>query len=416
MDQLEEINFFRNRLNTLEPLLSLKQKQIDSILDVTRAINQNIPIEALVRILEAVIHAQLGIEKWLLVIKNKEGDWQCISNQGINEEELKLQNIGIFLSNFLHFEQISVIEENMDFSHVIPVINKDEKIAFAFLGGFDYEENNDFNDRLKFVQTVTNMICVAHENKRLYEQETEQKLQKKDIILASMIQNVLVPKTFPKSEKFKVSALYKPFREIGGDYYDFIEFSEDEYFMCMCDISGKGIAAAMIMSNFQANLRLTIKKGNSLPQIIAELNESVYEVTRGDAFITGFFAKYNKKNNSLKYINAGHNPPLLLQSGITHELGVGCSILGALKKLPSIIADTIYLSNDAFLVMYTDGLTEASDKDDNLYGAEKLQKFAIANKQEDVEFFIIKLIQEIQQFSGKDMFDDDISLMCIKFD
>jgi sigma-B regulation protein RsbU (phosphoserine phosphatase) len=416
MNQLQEENaFFRNRLSSLEPLLSLKQKQIDAVLEVTRAINQNIPIDALVRILEAVIYAQLGINKWVLVIKNNEGDWQCISNMGIDDEQMKKKNIEVFISRYEHLGQISTIDSNPDFSHVIPVINKDTKIAFAFMGGFEYEENNDFNDRLKFVQTITNMICVAHENKRLYEQEVEQKLQKKDIILASMIQSVLVPRSFPAHEKFKVSALYKPFREIGGDYYDFIECSDGEYFMCMCDISGKGIAAAMIMSNFQANLRLTIKKGSSMPQIIAELNQSVYEVTRGDAFITGFFAKYDVKNNSLNYINAGHNPPILVQSNVTHELGVGCSILGAIKKLPSIIADTVYLNPDDFLVMYTDGLTEASDYDDNYYGSDTLKKFAVDNKREDVEFFIIRLIQNIQKFSGKDMFDDDISLMCIKF-
>ncbi len=315
--------------------------------------------------------------------------------------------------NLIH---ISHIENNTEFSHLIPVINKQEKIAFAFIGGFEFEENNDFYDRLKFVQTITNMIRVAHENKRLYEQETEQKLLKKDIILASMIQSVLVPKKFPQSDKFQVSAFYKPFREIGGDYYDFIEFSEDEYFICMCDISGKGIAAAMIMSNFQANPRLTIKKKGTLPEIISELNTSVYEVTKGDAFITGFFAEYNKKLNTLKYINAGHNPPILLQSGNLSELGIGCSILGAIKKLPSIIADTISLSPGSFLVTCTEGLTEASDKYYNLYGSENLKKFILENNAEDMSLFIVKLIQQVQQFSGKDMFDDDISMMCIRFD
>jgi phosphoserine phosphatase RsbU/P len=416
MEELAQENkFFRDRLSVLEPLITLKQRQIDAILEVTRAINQNIPMEALVRILEAVIYAQLGITKWSLIIKNNKREWECISYQGDKERIKSTEEISRLIDPFLKCTQITEVKEHDEFTHLIPVINHQEIIAFAFLGGFPITDNTDFNDRLKFVQTITNMICVANENKRLQEQEIEQKILKRDIALASVIQSVLVPKKFPKSDQFDIAALYKPFREIGGDYYDFFPISDTEYFFCMCDISGKGVAAAMIMSNFQANLRLTVKKNISLPLLIAELNEIVYNLTKGDAFITGFFGKYNTTTKSIKYINAGHNPPVLKQGDVITELTIGCSILGAIKKLPAIIADTVYLKPKAFLITYTDGLTEASDAFGNLFGSEELKLFTAKSDTSNAELFILKLIQEIQNFSSKDMFDDDISLMCIHF-
>jgi sigma-B regulation protein RsbU (phosphoserine phosphatase) len=182
----------------------------------------------------------------------------------------------------------------------------------------------------------------------------------------------------------------------------------------MCDISGKGIAAAMLMANFQANLRIIVKQNLSLKEIVATLNKSVLDLTKGESFITVFIGLINTKTMELEYINAGHNPSYAMIDKKIVSLKTGCTILGAFDKLPFIHSEKIALTPSSLIVSYTDGITESSNAEEEYYGEERLVPFIEKNYEEPPSIFNLKLIDEIVNFSKKDVFDDDLSLLTIR--
>ena len=150
-----------------------------------------------------------------------------------------------------------------------------------------------------------------------------------------------------------------PHRSIGGDYYDVINVSTDEFVFCMGDISGKGIAAALVMANLQSYL-------NASPPLVTEserelvdrLNSKIYSITNGDKFITLFIARYNILTRELVYLNAGHNPPFLVNEGEVTRLDKGCALLGILDYIPKVQLGKLILEPNSLIFTYTDGLSE----------------------------------------------------------
>jgi len=140
----------------------------------------------------------------------------------------------------------------------------------------------------------------------------------------------------PDTPNIKVKSFYHPHYEIGGDYYDFIQLDEENVGFCIADVSGKGIAAAIVMSNFQANLRAQFNAHVTLPDLIGILNSRLYANARGEKFITLFLAKYNTRTRVLEYINAGHNPPIFYEvnSKELAYLSKGCVGLGMIDEIP----------------------------------------------------------------------------------
>jgi sigma-B regulation protein RsbU (phosphoserine phosphatase) len=250
---------------------------------------------------------------------------------------------------------------------IIPVFHKDEPVAYVLIGDIDEEQQgiSPIIKHLKFIQTITNIIVVAIENKRLYQESLEKEVLRKELEVASKMQSMLIPSTdsLPKNPYLNVATYYKPHSQVGGDYYDFMALNDQEYGFCIADVSGKGVSAAILMSNFQANLRALFKSKLSLINMVKELNELVNASAHGEKFITFFIAKYNIKNKSIQYINAGHNPPLLLhkekQSMV--YLTNGCVGLGMFEEIPTIRVGTVHVNSGDKLVCYTDGLIEAEN-------------------------------------------------------
>jgi sigma-B regulation protein RsbU (phosphoserine phosphatase) len=140
------------------------------------------------------------------------------------------------------------------------------------------------------------------------------------------------------------------------------------------------------------------------------------DITKGDSFITAFFGLLDCNSCTLEYVNAGHNSPLLFNKKEVTELTVGCTILGIVDELPKIESAKVPIFSGTTLITYTDGLTEASNAAGELYGEERLSAFFLGKKEANPELLNIELIQSILDFSKKDFFDDDISLMTIRFD
>src|SRR5690606_38644574 len=204
---------------------------------------------------------------------------------------------------------------------------------------------------------------------------------------------------------------------VGGDYYDLIRKSKDEVYFCIADVSGKGISAALLMSNFQAALRTLLRSDADLEMVVKQLNYTLYENTHGERFITFFLGHFNFKTRELAYVNAGHNPPLLCRDELNEceNLHAGTTILGAFEELPFLeIGKREHLKNFS-LHLYTDGLTEAMNPFEEEYGEERLEKFVNKNLKMDPDDFHRKFLKKINEFSNDVPLRDDLTLLSLRF-
>ena len=399
-------------LEKLEKELSLKELQIKSLLTITQAINDNIAATGLYSMYQNFLSWDMGIDTMALFIKDVNLEWECVSQ--INFKRGSYKKI---VDELLKFDRLHTVKEEdsevlRDFDIIIPVYHKKEPIAYSIIGGIKTRE--DLYNKIQFITTITNIIAVAIENKRLFNRKLEQERLNKEIELARDVQKMLIPESLPKYEHYQLSSIYKPHSNIGGDYLDYIEFNEHKFAFCIADISGKGVPAALLMANFQAMVQSLIFQYRDLETFVFALNQAVYRITKSDKFITFFIAQVDMKKKTLTYVNAGHYPPLLVSGKKVRKLDSGCTVIGAFEKLPEIKEETISLEADSLILSFTDGLADLRNQDGEFFEDEKIESFALEHASKDVESFNEELLKEIDGFKGNTMYVDDIAILTCK--
>ena len=414
MSKFSNIRKELSSLELLERELHLKQLQINRLLNITQAINNNVSADGLYKMYNSFLSWEMGIKKMALYVINKKGLWVCASTIGLDEE---LANMDM-TDRLPNYQKLKTIEEENDhplikeFDIVIPVLHKKSPIAYTFIGGFDKDE--DMYNKVQFITTITNIIAVAIENKRLFKRQIEQERLKREMELAKQMQEMLIPSSLPKGDRYELASIYKPHHGVGGDYFDFISFDDDKFAFCIADISGKGIAAALLMANFQAKFHDLINQRIQLDIFVHELNRSLFRITKGDKFLTFFVAEFDTKSNQLTYVNAGHNPPLLIMNSSTIMLDKGCTILGSFDKLPAVEIGREIINMEAVILTYTDGLTDIKDKNEKYFDEVKLSEFAHANKERSAQSFNDQLTKKISEFNGSENYPDDFTVLTCK--
>lgn len=400
-------------IQALEKRLKSKEFKLNSLLEITNSINTNESVEHLVNIYEFILKEQLGFRKFILF--NSQNDWDCLIKTGFKG---KVSEINV-QKDLFRFKEITIVDSSHletlnQFDIVIPVYHKEKPLAFLLLKDEreDLKRNtsSEFNS-LSFIQTLTNIIVVAIENKRLAKESIKQERIKKELEVASEMQKLLFPQDLPSDKRIDLAATYKARHEVGGDYYDFIPLNEDEFIVCIADVSGKGISAAMLMANFQATLRtLLTYQRFELEFLIEELNKKVMRSAKGEKFITFFIGQYNSKNRKFKYINAGHNHPILTNGKQSRFLGNGCIGLGMLDEIPFMEPEELKIPPNSTLVLYTDGVVELQNKEGVYFETERLTKLIHSFyplKMEDLNNLIFSKLDE---WKGVNELSDDTAI------
>jgi phosphoserine phosphatase RsbU/P len=299
------------------------------------------------------------------------------------------------------------------------VFHKENALAYVIIG--DIEENvrglSPAIKHLRFIQTLTNIVLVAIENQRLYQDSLRQEALKKELELASKMQGMLIPdnKSLPKDSSFIFSTFYLPHLEVGGDFLDIIQLSEDEIGFCVADVSGKGIAAAILMSNFQASLRALFTKEVGLHDLIIKLNDIVNRNAKGEKFLTLFLGRYDKRTRNLEYVNSAHLPPLLYcgDTKKLEELESGCIGLGMLDEIYDIKLGNIKIEKNSKILCFTDGLTElkfgGTVKDDFL------QLESYLTNVDTIDVNIEQIVGQLNAIKADNLIFDDITILGIHF-
>jgi serine phosphatase RsbU (regulator of sigma subunit) len=236
----------------------------------------------------------------------------------------------------------------------------------------------------RVLRACADQFALMIENARLTDRVVEQETLRRDIALASDVQRRLLPEAPPRAEFADFAAISLPARRIGGDYYDFVELRDREIGIALADVSGKGVAAALIMSVVQASLRIIASEGGiAPPRLLARMNEFVYRSTPASKYATFFYAQLDEQCRQLRYVNAGHNPPYLLRAGQgsvvgsappeIEELSAGGTVVGMFPEMEYEEATVALCPGDVLLV-FTDGVPEAHNPANEEFGEERLQQ------------------------------------------
>ncbi|HPC97651.1 MAG TPA: PP2C family protein-serine/threonine phosphatase [Bacteroidales bacterium] len=346
--------------------LKISKFKLDALLDITLSINANLPVAQLLEKYDSILRNRLGIGK-IMIFKLQE-KWECILNAGFPVSYEKSVNVE---EQLMPFTETAIVTNSPGFEGVdiiVPVYNNLVPLAFVFIGDIE-EEGEGMSPVLKhlnFIQTISSIIIVAIENIRLFRESLKQEAMKKELELASRMQMMLIPhdKQLPSEGKIIVSGFYFPHYEVGGDYYDCITLSDNQTGFCIADVSGKGISAAILMSNFQASLRALFTGEIELADLISRLNRIVVANAAGEKFITFFVARYDHITGVLEYVNAAHNPPVFYDTvtGETLHLSSSCVGIGMLDEIPFVKTEKVKVKNHSKVVCYTDGLSELKDE------------------------------------------------------
>lgn len=269
---------------------------------------------------------------------------------------------------------------------------------------------------LNFIQTLTNLIAVALENKRFAKRALAQERDRRELELAAEMQQMLIPKDLPNGEHIQAAAWYQPHQQVGGDYYDVVRTGADEVVLCVADVSGKGIAAALLMSNFQATLRALVQRERApLDVLVRELNMNVLERARGERFITLFIGRADLLTGAMEYVNAGHNPPILsVPGGVISELHEGTIALGMLQELPFVNVGRSQV-RDGVLLCYTDGLVEQEDARGNAFETLPVRRTLELLSGAGPKAINEALIATFEAHRGQLPYLDDIALLTCRF-
>jgi len=407
----QKINGDDELIKELKYSLQVKSMELDSLLDITKAINKNLAEEDLYRIFQLTIRAKLDIDGLALYVFENDL-WVNKANYGFERSyssDLIQKELG-------GIEQITVLDKakkteiSKIFEAVVPVMHKNKTLAYVLISVVDDLESL-LDELLPFIQIISSVILVAIENKKFAKKQLEQEAMKKEMEIARKVQNLLFPKKLPQTNQVTIHAAYFPNKEVGGDYYDYVKLSETQFLVCIADVSGKGIPAAMLMSNFQASVRSLVKQGVALEEMVRIVNESILYNSEGEYFITFFGAIVDTENKKINYINAGHNPPLLVKEGKVLLLDQGTTILGMFDELPFINHGEVCYESNFQLFAYTDGLTEARNEQDEEFGDDNVITFLIKNLDLDTQSLNEKIKLTLDEFRGKVPLADDVTLL-----
>jgi len=251
---------------------------------------------------------------------------------------------------------------------------------------------------------------VANEELESFYYSVEQELG-----TARSIQHALLPKDLPKLEGWKIAYHYQPAREVGGDFYDFLRLEDGRIGLVIGDVSGKGIAAALVMANTQSVLRAVARRGSIAPgRVLAEANEVLYAYIPSGTFVTCFYGVLDPESGRLVYANAGHDVPYLQRDGDAQELMARGMPLGLMPGMPYEEKEAVLAAGDD-LLLYSDGLVEAHDPEGDMFGFPRLRKLIVARSAGSGEELVDFLLAELTRFTGEDSEqEDDITLVTLQ--
>jgi serine phosphatase RsbU (regulator of sigma subunit) len=277
----------------------------------------------------------------------------------------------------------------------------------------DLEVQIPLSSRDELGEVANSFNLMTRDLKRMMESIAEKERLEQELAIARSIQLNLLPQNIPDIPGVDVFGMSEPAQEVGGDCYDFLVTNNNRLILSIGDVSGKGIAAALLMANLQASLRMLAKDNFSLVNTMRRLNESIYQHTSMGMFVTYFLAVWDGEKNKLTYINAGHDYPMLVRNGEFQSLTTGGMVLGV-DPHAEYQEGSIELIPGDWLFLYSDGIVDARNVQGQQFEVPMFQELLRKYFHLSPKEIVTSCMQEINQFSEDQTFEDDRTLVAFR--
>ncbi len=349
-------------------------------------------------------------------ITNKTSSEQFVISRTIVKEVLNNKN-AVFFSDLISDErfarQESIVVSGIRSVMAIPMVDEDKVMGLLYLDSTDPSHRYS-EDTLKLVATFGNILAAKITNHNLLKERQEKQALESELTIASQIQEGLMPKILPQVPGYQFHAFQMQCKMVGGDLYDVAQLADGRILFLLADVSGKGMGAALLASNILSAFRMLRGMTNfDCADATARVSEQLAGTSRGGDFATVFLAVLDSTTNTLEFVNAGHNPPLLIKPDGSFKYldstGIPIGIFGGFVWTQS----TINIEPGDRIWVFTDGIPEAHDIAANQYSDERLEKFLTDSRSAPLPEATAALIGDVSKFVGEAPRSDDITLLAL---
>ncbi len=412
--------------------LKLAVKELSVLNDIATAVSTTHDLDQVIELIvrECVNHLNVEQGAIMLLDQNETDDqFHTIVREVDTETDIVPYHFGVQLSGWMVKNQkpllINDVPNDNQFTNLsddefpiksilsAPLKTKGKLIGVLNVFNKISEDGFTLNDQ-RILSIIATQSAQVVENARLYDEEQSLKKIEEELKIANDIQTRLLPKTNPQIEGFDIASKSVPAKEVGGDYFDFIRIDDNNTVICLGDISGKGMPAALLMANLQATLRGQALFTSSAGECLTRANKLLYRSTDRQNFATLFYGILDSSNDKFRFSNAGHNPPILINSDKkVIRLTKGGTVLGFMEDF-QFEEDSVNLKKGDVLIIYSDGIDEAFNIDDEEFGEENLLSTIKDILSLDAEQIIENVFESVRSHVQDAPQSDDITIVVIK--
>jgi sigma-B regulation protein RsbU (phosphoserine phosphatase) len=307
----------------------------------------------------------------------------------------------------------TIVQQRIRSLMAVPLQTDTQVTGMLYVDATDFVRSFDAND-LSLLTVLANIAAIRIEHSRLLEVEQAEKFMARELEQAAEIQRGLLPRQTPEIPGLQLAGRSAPCRSVGGDYFDFFPLADGRLAFLVADVAGKGLSAALLMSNLQARVQALMEVETDIARLVTRLNHSLKANTPDNKFITGFFAILDPRTGAMTYTNAGHNPPVLVRRGGKVELlTAGGPVLGILPNIPFLGGQTLLAPGES-LVLYSDGVSEAPNAAGEEFGEDAIAQIALACHDRSAQETMLEIGRQLRAFLGDRQPVDDVTLLIVR--
>ncbi|MCG3208477.1 MAG: hypothetical protein FOGNACKC_02082 [Anaerolineae bacterium] len=298
---------------------------------------------------------------------------------------------------------------------VVPLIVESRSIGTLIINSRTPRRLSD--DELNLLQLMANQAAIAIENARLHQEEIKRQRMEDELAVGQQIQLSLLPNGHPEADGWDFASIYQPSQLVGGDFYDFFQLAGDpnQLGLVIADVSGKGVPAALFMALSRSIIRTKSMSGRHPAGVLRRANTLIYKDTRSKLFLTAFYATLDLQSGWMAYSNAGHNYPMWLraETGKVTELVARGTIMGAFEQI-DLEESEIDIAPGDMIIFYTDGVTEAMNAKEELFGEERLQSVIEARPHAGAQEMLDAIVAAVNEYTDETPQADDFTIFIVK--
>ena len=411
-----------NDIKQLQKELKFKKLQLNSIYELSSALQSQFDIDNVMRIFFSSLMAPLGISRTFFFDLNQD----LFRKRGFVLSEAEVQLIKKKLKKAMGNSSCQIVADlPPDLAalkklllgrqiHYLLNISESKKRTLILGLGRKFNLRDLEQEDFEFAYILSRFMLIELDNIRYLAQMFEKKKLEHEMKIARDIQLSLLPQELPQLKNYEMSVIYEPIQEVGGDYYDILKMKKNIQPLVLADVEGKGLSAALLAASCQAIFHSMNELYLFQPaKFIGKANTFIHEITRAGRFITLFWMLLNDETPALTYVNAGHNAPFLISKKSVRKLDAGGFLLG-FSDSSLYQEETVPLRSGDIVCAFTDGVVEVENSAGDEFGEQAIIDLIVANAELSAADLSNRLYKKIKDFSHNTKFRDDFTVLIVK--